>query len=91
MRDGLLRQREPLGNDAAHGVVRHKLVAARLVEGAAPACRSGPPARRRPRQREAALRLWLRLGGFEHLCVFGDARLAGGERMSRLTIRPLRA
>ena len=34
MRDGLLRQREPLGDDAAHGVVRHELVAAGLVHGA---------------------------------------------------------
>src|SRR6476646_7039813 len=32
MRDGLLRQGEPLGNEAAHGVVRHELVRARLVE-----------------------------------------------------------
>ena len=77
MRDGLFGEREPLGNDAAHGVVRYKLVAARLVErqhllvGQA-------PGRRRPRQHEAALRLWHRLDGFEHLCVFGDARLAGG-------------
>ena len=88
MRDGLLGEREPLGNDPAHGVVRHKLVAARLVErqhllvGQA-------PGRRRPRQREAALRLWARLDGFDRLRVVGDAAASaaiGG--MSRLTMRP---
>ena len=32
MRDGLLREREPLGDEAAHGVVRHDLVGAGIVE-----------------------------------------------------------
>ena len=73
MRDGLLREREPLGDDAAHGVVRHKLVAARLVE--ARTCLSERPAGgARPRQHEAALRLGFASAASEHLCVFGDAR-----------------
>ena len=33
MRDGLLGQRHPLGDEAAHGVVGHQVVGARVVKG----------------------------------------------------------
>ena len=71
MRDGLLGEREPLGNHAAHGVVRHNLVAAGLVERQHLLV-GQTRGRRRPRQREAPLRLGHRLDGFDRFCLLGD-------------------